>query len=363
MSRPSVATGVRVGAFTVVDRYEASGRDAADRVTEVVRLAESVEAARLASLWVAEHHFHDDGVCPSPPVLLAACAMRTRTIRLGSLVSVLPFHRPIDVVEEYALVDRLSRGRLNFGVGSGYLASELDAFGVPATEKRARFESTLRDVLDAFAGRPIRVAGADSPPVRANVEPVQRPHPPLWIAVQRREALAHVAARGASVALIPYATVSDLPELREEIAEYRQALPPGVPGEVAVAVHIYAGPRDDGARIAFHRYVASRLAAGSTFLAQKTRERPSHASPEAIEAAGLALLGSPDHVALGLERFARVGVDEVLGIFDFGGLAPDEVDASVRATGAAWVAQHPARPSPAEPPSSMGAVAPRANPL
>jgi alkanesulfonate monooxygenase SsuD/methylene tetrahydromethanopterin reductase-like flavin-dependent oxidoreductase (luciferase family) len=357
LSRPSVGATVRLGAFTVADRYPGTAQDPADRVVEIVRLAEVVESAGLASLWVAEHHFHDDGVCPSPPVVLAACGARTRRIRLGSLVSVLPFHRPVDVAEEYALVDRMTGGRLNFGVGSGYLPSELEAFGVSGEEKRARFESVLRDVLDAFGGRPIRVAGDRGPLVRPNVRPVQTPHPPLWIAVQRREAIAHVAARGASVALIPYATVGDLEELRDQVAEYRRSLPPNAAGEVAAAVHLYAGQHAETARQAFRRYVASRLASGSTHLVQKVRDHPGHASPEAIEAQGLAIFGTAEHVVRGLERFAEAGVDELLGIFDFGGLPPDEVEASVRAVGLAWAGSCVSRA-----PSAAGSGASAAGP-
>ncbi len=327
---------MKLGAFSVVDAYPERDGGPDARVTDVLRLAQDVEAAGLDSLWVAEHHFHDDGVCPSPAVLLAACGMVTRRIRLGSLVSVLPFHRAVDVAEEYALVDRLTGGRLNFGVGSGYLASEFAGYGIDPADKRSRFDDALATILEAFAGRPVRAGGDRAEPVRINVRPVQRPHPPLWIAVQRREAIPHVAARGASIALIPYATVGGLDELADEIREYRRALPAGASGEVAVAVHAFVGDDPGPAREAFRRYVESRLRSGSTFLRAKTASQPEHASPEAIEANGLALFGSTGHVRRGLERFERLGVDELLGIVDFGGLAPAVVARSVRALGAAW---------------------------
>ena len=330
-----VGAVVRLGAFTVVDAYPDRPGGDAGRVADVVRLAEAVEAAGLSSLWVAEHHFHAGGVCPSPPVVLAACGMRTRTIRLGSLVSVLPFHRPVDVAEEYALLDRLLDGRLNLGVGSGYLASEFAGFGVDPADKRARFDAALATVLEAFAGKPIRAGGENAPPVRLNVLPVQQPHPPVWVAVQRREAIPHIARQGRSIALIPYATVDGLDDLAAEIDDYRRALPPEVRGEVAVAVHVYAGARVGLAREAFRRYVQSRLATGSTFLEQKSRDRPHHATPEAIEESGLVLFGSPADVVRRMDRFARIGVDELLGIFDFGGLPAEEVASSVRAVGEA----------------------------
>jgi alkanesulfonate monooxygenase SsuD/methylene tetrahydromethanopterin reductase-like flavin-dependent oxidoreductase (luciferase family) len=326
----------------VADAYPDRPDGEVGRIAEVVQLAEEVEAAGLSSLWVAEHHFHAVGVCPSPPVLLAACGMRTRRIRLGSMVSVLPFHRPIDIAEEYALVDRLIGGRLNLGVGSGYLASEFAGFGLDPADKRALFDAALETVREAFAGRPIRAGGLTATPVALNVRPVQRPHPPIWIAVQRREAIPHVARQGASLALIPYATVDQMDELVEEIAEYRRALPAGVRGEVAAAVHLYAGPQVGPARKAFDRYIRSRLGTGSTFLERKARDRPEQATPEAIERSGFALFGPATELVPRMEAFARIGVDELLGIFDFGGLPYEEVARSVRAVGEAWGPRRPA---------------------
>ncbi len=322
---------MRLSAFTVVDAYP--GPPDVDRLHEVVRLAEAAEAAGLASLWVAEHHFHAGGVCPAPPILLAACGARTRRLRLGAMVSVLPFHSPIEIAEQYAMVDRLVGGRLNLGVGSGYIALEFDGFGLDPASKRERFDESLETIRSAFAGGEVRAAGPRARPVRLNVRPIQSPHPPLWIAVQRREAVPHVARKLASLALIPYATVADFAELRAEIAEYREAAPDGFRGEVAVGAHLYVGPHPDRARDALQRYLDSRLATQSAFYQEKVRRDPHHASARAIEEAGWALLGSPDEVRAGLRRFEEAGVDELLGIFDFGGLPIDEVLGSIRGLG------------------------------
>ncbi len=326
---------MKLSAFTVVDEYPGPDGQPTDRVRDVVGLAEAAEAAGLRSLWVAEHHFHAGGVCPSPPVLLAACGARTRRLRLGALVSVLPFHRPIDLAEEYALLDRLIEGRLNFGVGSGYLPFEFEGYGVDPTTKRERFESALATILAAFRGEEVRVDGERSPPVRINVRPVQQPHPPLWVAVQRREAVVHVARQGRSVALVPYATVADVDELAAEVREYRQNLPTGATGEVAVALHLYAGPSPERARGALQRYLDSRLAFQSAFYREKVAQDPRHAHAETIEASGFALFGTAAEVADRLRRYAEIGVDEVVGLFDFGGLPMDEVRASVARLGAA----------------------------
>jgi alkanesulfonate monooxygenase SsuD/methylene tetrahydromethanopterin reductase-like flavin-dependent oxidoreductase (luciferase family) len=327
---------VKLSAFTVVDDYEDGA--SSERLGDVVRLAEVSEAAGLSALWVAEHHFHSGGVCPAPPVLLAACGTRTQRLRLGALVAVLPFHRPIELAEQYAMVDRLLNGRLNLGVGSGYIPMEFEGFGVDPASKRDRFDTGLDILLRAMAGEEVRSEGPLAVPVRINVRPVQTPHPPLWIAVQRREAIPFVARRGASIALIPYATLSNLGELAEEIREFRDHRALGSPGEVAAAVHVYAGPHPERARRALQRYLDSRLATQSTFYQEKVRQDPRHANAAAVEESGWAIFDAPHKVAERLQEFSSAGLDELLGIFDFGGLAWEEVAHSVTALGAAFTA-------------------------
>jgi alkanesulfonate monooxygenase SsuD/methylene tetrahydromethanopterin reductase-like flavin-dependent oxidoreductase (luciferase family) len=325
---------VRLSAFTVVDAYE--DRDADDRLTEVVRLAEAADEANLSTLWVAEHHFQPTGVCPSPPVLLATLGARTHRLRLGSLVTVLPFHSPLEVAEQYAMVDRLTGGRLNIGFGSGYIPSEFEGFGVDPATKRERFDDALAFVRRALAGDEVRLPTPGAHPVRLNVRPVQRPHPPIWIAVQRREAVPHVARHRASLALIPYATLADRSELAEEVREYRAACPPDFPGEVAAGIHVYVGPDVDRAREALQRYLDSRLAHQSVHFQEKVRRDPRQASARALEDAGWAIFGSAEDVVTRLREFERLGVDELLGLFDFGGLPPEAVEGSIRSLGARW---------------------------
>ena len=328
-----LAQGVRLSAFSIVDAYPPDSPPRT-RYEDVRALAEACEAARLHTLWVAEHHFHPGGVCPSPPVLLAWLGAHTRALRLGVMVSVLPFHAPIELAEQYALLDELLGGRLELGVGSGYIPMEFEGFGIDPEEKRARFDATLATLLAAFRGEEVVAPGGRGRPVRLNVRPRQRPHPPLRVAVQRREAIPFLARAGRSIALVPYATLSGIPELAEVIGEYRRHLPGGVPGHVAAAVHLYAGPRPDRARVHLGRYLESRRQTQSAHYLERVREDPHRADPEFLEEAGFALFGSAPEVAERLRAYARAGVDEILGIFDFGGLPTEEVVGSVRSLGA-----------------------------
>ena len=184
---------MKLSAFTVVDEYgSATG---SRRLHEVVDLAEAADRAGLSALWIAEHHFLPSGVCPAPPVLLAACGARTQRLRLGSLVSVLPFHSPIELAEQFAVLDRLLDGRLNLGVGSGYIPTEFAGFGIDPASKRERFDAHFATLLAALRGEVVRAEGVGAAPVRINVRPVQPPDPPFWVAVQRRDAVAHVARK------------------------------------------------------------------------------------------------------------------------------------------------------------------------
>ena len=322
---------MRLSVFSVLDGFPAETDSAGrNRYSELLSLAEAADRSGLACVWVAEHHFLPSGLCPAPPVLLATMGARTRRIRLGSLVSVLPFHSPIEIAEQYALLDQLIGGRLNFGVGSGYIPAEFEGFGLDPAEKRERFDRALDIILAAFRGEPVRSEGPLAKPVRLNVRPRQQPSPPVWIAAQRREALPFVARKGCSLALIPYATLGDVDELAAEIQEYRGALPSGQTAVVSAAAHVYAGPAPDRARTALQRYLESRLATQSVFYQKKVASDPRHATAAGIEESGLAMIGGVRDVEERIQAFARAGVDELLGIFDFGGLPLSDAIGSIQ---------------------------------
>ncbi|MGI0131636.1 MAG: LLM class flavin-dependent oxidoreductase [Thermoplasmata archaeon] len=324
---------MRWSIFSIVDGFPGETGRGRDRYGELLDLAAAADAFGWQAIWVAEHHFSSAGVCPAPPVLLAALAQRTTRLRLGVMVSVLPFHRPIELAEQYALVDRLSHGRLELGVGSGYLPLEFEGFGIDPSTKRERFESALAQIQAAFQGKAVRSEGDSATPVTINVLPDQRPFPPMTLAVQRREAVPFVARQRLSLALIPYATLGSLEDLAGIIREYRAALPEGAKGHVAAAVHVYAGARADRARSALQRFLDTRRATQSTFYLEKVREDPQHARAEAIEAAGWAVFGPPGEVEERLEAWKSTGVDELLAMVDFGGLPYEDAEGTVRALG------------------------------
>jgi alkanesulfonate monooxygenase SsuD/methylene tetrahydromethanopterin reductase-like flavin-dependent oxidoreductase (luciferase family) len=187
--------------------------------------AELAERLGFHSLWLPEHHFSGRGAIPSPLLLLAAVAARTTRLRLGTTSFLLPLRHPIHAAEEVAVLDRLSGGRLILGVGRGFRKATFAAFDVPPREKRDRFEAALRVMIDAWKGKPVAWEtgegdAAPRAPVRLAPQPVQRPHPPIWVAAFGPKAVAQAGRLG-----LPYlaSPIEPLARLEENHARYREA--------------------------------------------------------------------------------------------------------------------------------------------
>lgn len=146
-------------------------------------LAES-EAAGFDSLWANEHHFDSyGGIVPSPPIMLAALAQRTKRVRLGSSIIVLPLHNPIEIAEQMAMIDLMSGGRVELGVGRGFVAYDYDRFGMPIEGAQDRLKEGLDLILKAWAGKPFSHRGPHYRYENLQVwpRPEQTPHPPIWL--------------------------------------------------------------------------------------------------------------------------------------------------------------------------------------
>lgn len=315
---------MKLSLFTVQDHYPDRPRRLADFYRQT--LADCVLADELGfdTFFVAEHHFHEYGVFPNPAIFLAAAAQATQRIRLGTAVSVLPFRHPLNVAEDYALLDQLSHGRVTLGVGSGYLAHEFAGFGIDGAEKRQRFDEALHLLQRAFRGERITYDGQfhQVQDVVINVQPVQQPHPPLYVAVLRAEAAYYVGRQGHRLMSVPYASCDSFADIAPMVQAYRQGCAEsGQTGDIILALHAYVAGSDAAARAeaaaAFDLYVATRL-----YARRQTYED--------IIASGLSLFGSPATVTARLEQLAAMGVDHVALLYNFGLLAPERITASLR---------------------------------
>src|SRR3954463_7214862 len=167
---------MRLSIFSVQDHYPAAARSVAQLYAEVIAQAELAEALGYDTFFVAEHHFHEYGVVPNPAVMLSTLAQRTKSLKLGTAISILTFHNPLTVAESYAMVDVLSGGRLVLGVGSGYLKHEFAGYAIEPAEKRNRFDENLALVKRLLSGERVSFEGRYNrlDAVQINVRPLQR---------------------------------------------------------------------------------------------------------------------------------------------------------------------------------------------
>jgi alkanesulfonate monooxygenase SsuD/methylene tetrahydromethanopterin reductase-like flavin-dependent oxidoreductase (luciferase family) len=153
-------------------------------------IADTVEMTKLAdelgfgASWFAEHHFSNYGLCPSPLVLAAHCAALTKNIRLGPGVIIAPLYTPSRLVAEIALVDQLSGGRLNLGIGGGYQQYEFERFGMLMDNTKERTLEMLDIIERALTEKTFSYQGQfyQQPVSSISVRPRQQPLPPVWIA-------------------------------------------------------------------------------------------------------------------------------------------------------------------------------------
>jgi probable F420-dependent oxidoreductase len=204
---------------------------------ETLRECERAEAAGFDSIWLGEHH-NNPVLYPAPLIGLAAIASRTRTIRLGTGVLLLPLYHPMIVAEEGAMVDMISGGRLILGVGAGYAPEEFAAFGYSLKERGGRLEESaalLRRLWTeenvTHRGKYYRLDNATVAP-----RPVQLPSPPIWFGAWAEPAIRRVARLGDAWLAGPSANLQEIAPCAEL---YRKACSETGKGEGAVALFRY----------------------------------------------------------------------------------------------------------------------------
>ncbi|HEX3537011.1 MAG TPA: LLM class flavin-dependent oxidoreductase [Stellaceae bacterium] len=195
-----------------------------DLTTVFARALERIEIMDRSgydAVWLAEHHFSDFSVCPSVHMMGTLAAARTKRLRIGTGVSLAPFYHPLRLAEEVALLDILSGGRVNWGVGRGFARVEFTAFGVPPEESSSRFREAVEIVLKAWTEERLNFNGqhfqfAD---IEVLPKPLQRPHPPVWVAATSEPALEWAASRGYSVLMDPHASHDEIGRKRRFYAD------------------------------------------------------------------------------------------------------------------------------------------------
>ena len=324
---------MKLGVFDHMDR----GLAPLDRFFEErLKLVEAYDAAGFYGYHVAEHHATPLGVAPSPGVWLAAIAQRTRRLRFGPLVYLLPLYHPIKLLEEICMLDQLSGGRLLLGVGRGISPIELRYYGLDPEQTPSMYAEALEVILRGMRGGPLTFEGKHYQyrDVPIEIEPFQRPHPPLWYGLGRVDAVPWAAANKVNIVGNLFSegmrTLTD--RYRQEWASLGHA-PEDMP-LMGTGRHVVVAETErealDVARRGYDKWRASFL----KLWIQHGMMPAMHAVfPEKFETAqeqGRAVAGTPDQVRDFLLREVKAGgLNYLLCRFAFGDITGDEALHSV----------------------------------
>ncbi len=210
------------------------------------------EALGYDSVWFTEHHFTRHGIVSATLSLLAYLAGVTTTIRLGTAVTVLPFHNPVLLAEQTATVDLLSGGRLDLGVGRGYQWGEFHRMGVPMDEASRRFEESMAVLTRAWtATEPFDHEGEfwSFNDLTVHPKPLQSPHPPVFVAASSPASMQRVVRNDWNLLVGQGETYG---QVADQVDFYKDALAEAEkdysPGRVVVARAMHAAPTTAEAR-------------------------------------------------------------------------------------------------------------------
>ena len=331
MNSPVLDAPLAIGIF---DQVEWEDRPASEVYAEHLELIECADAAGFHCYHLSEHHASPLSLTPSPNVLLAAATQRTRRMRLGVLVYTLPYYDPMRLVDEINMIDHLSNGRLELGIGRGISALEASFFGVTTIEdSRAIYRENFDAMIAAFTAQDSftfegqRHSYTDLP---LWLHPVQRPYPPLWFPSSNSESIPFTAGQGLNTVLNNYFTRDVTRELVQQYAETfeeNRSNPDRLNAHVEIpkvgwSVKVVVAPTEEQAD-ATARQAFATWREHISYL-----ERRANLPPRADRGGydfhrenGSLLVGSPEQVAEEMnETVEGTGVNYLLCSFAFGAL-------------------------------------------
>ena len=212
------------GLFSLFD-FSRDKQDEVQYFQDTLDICVKAEELGFDSIWLGEEHFYSFGICPSPQIFLTAVARETSRIRLGTAISLLPFENPLRKAEDFAMLDILSNGRLNFGAGRGIIPKHFEGFCVDQSENRARYEESLEIIRRAWTEDPFEYKGTywQVPPLSVGPKPVQKPHPPIYRGTLSRESFEGAGKVGDNAFIAPWLSGTH-PEVRSRLDHYRTTL-------------------------------------------------------------------------------------------------------------------------------------------
>ncbi|MDH7794778.1 MULTISPECIES: LLM class flavin-dependent oxidoreductase [unclassified Beijerinckia] len=322
--------------FGVFDHVDCSDVDLATHLENRLRLTEVYDRCGMYGYHVAEHHGTPLGYAPSPSVLLSAVAQRTSRLRIGPLVYLLPLYHPLRLIEEVAMLDHMSHGRLMLGVGRGASSIEMGFYEVPAEEQQGRYEETLEILLQGFQSDTLTYKGKyhSFANVPMTMKPYQKPYPELWYGGRSLESAAWAARRGINIV-----TLALDAEVRAMTDLYRRewAAAGGKPEDVplmGVSRHIVVAPTDEEAKaIARPAYEHWRASFIKLWIDNGWKTPMLNLYPETwdeLEAVKNGCAGSPETVRrFAHEEAEQGGFNYLISWFAFGSMGLAQATRSV----------------------------------
>ena len=338
---------MKLGLFDHMQKHDKPALTYVDLYKNHLEVLEFADQAGMDFYFVAEHHF-DMGFseCPSPGSFLGAASQRTKRIRLVPLVYVLPLWNPIRVAEEVALLDNLTEGRLECGIGAGIGPFSFAAYNVPWDQKREMTLEALHIIKGiwshesfSFEGRYFKCKDIDS-----SIPLVQKPHPPLWMPTRSKDSIEAAASTGVStIQWVPAGMTAARKAFDEYREVYQRTKPAGRKPHIGLMREIYVAENDKQARAEgeYHwknfwelrggarTYGAHGSTGLSTILDGNRRQELMDMEHSIAE--GSFICGSPETVVAHIKKIAtEAGADTFLGEFTFGELTQKQAINSLR---------------------------------
>jgi alkanesulfonate monooxygenase SsuD/methylene tetrahydromethanopterin reductase-like flavin-dependent oxidoreductase (luciferase family) len=312
--------------FGIFDHLDRNNVPLHDFYEQRLTLVEAYDRGGFYSYHTAEHHATPLGLAASPSVFLAAVAQRTQSLRFGPLVYTLPLHHPLRVVEEICMLDQMSKGRFDLGVGRGISPIETAYYGVNPDHRQKMYLEALQILRQALTGKTLSFRGEfyDYTDVPMEIEPFQKPHPPFWAGVGTPDGAEAAGRNGFN--LVANALTA---QIRAMIDRYRAASPPSAAPLLGLARFVIMGETDEEAltvaRRAYplwHRHFHHLFRLHGTSPA--FGDRPPHF--DQIKDGGRGIAGSPATVTRMIKsQMEEASTNYFVAQFAFGDLTLPEV--------------------------------------
>ncbi len=320
--------------FGVFDHLDRGDLPLKEYYEERLQIIEAYDRGGFYAYHVAEHHSTPLGMAPSPSVFLAAVGQRTKRLRFGPMVYALPFYHPLRLIEEICMLDQMSGGRLEMGFGRGASPIEIGLYGQSPAQSQGIYGEGVELILRGLAERSLNYKGEffSFENVPMELEPLQKPHPPIWYGVHSIESAERAARNGLHImsldtALKTRGFTDRYGEVRREARGENQAmLKMGIGRFIVVA-------ESDGEGLVMARRAYVKWHRSFNHLYNAHGSRPNHPRPpdfDLLMDAGLGVAGSPKTVSAFLRsQLTESAANYVVGQFAFGDLSTSEALHSV----------------------------------